>query len=168
MNRYAICTLVTDFEQYNQMKETFLSAGFDDDCEYLLIVNSAQNNYDGYKVLNLDENFLLINNKFQISCSINLFGFHFYGTDLCLQALAKGCSSYVIDFYLTHLVRGKVDESFFDCRKNLIEKYSIFMKDQYIRTTCSKIFISNNSLKQNLFNNKYAIQIKTLVDRFRD
>lgn len=243
MHKYSICTLVTNFKQYEEMKQSYLDAGFNNGCQYLYIDNSNKNYYDGYsginyfikksnssytiichqdilinhdkrekldllidelntkdkywaiagnaggggdmsrlycnindsytkhreenlpqKVLGLDENFLLINNEYHISCSIDLYGFHFYGTDLCLQALFNGCNSYVIDFYLTHLGTGVVDKSFYECRENLINKYSDVMQDKYIRTTCSKLFISSNRLKMQLFNSSLFLKFKTLFD----
>lgn len=243
--KYSICTLVTDFEQYNTMKQSFLENGFFYNCEYLFIDNSKQNEHDGYsgvnhfintsnaeyviichqdivinfdkrdkldsiiaelekndprwgilgnaggnerfekiftnlndlylndkekdlpqKVSSLDENFLLINKKMNISCSVDLCGFHFYGTDLCLQALCKGCHCYVVDFYLTHLGKGGIDTTFYLNKKALITKYHHLFQDKYIRTTCSKLFISQSTLKMKLLNTLFFLKIKTFYDRF--
>lgn len=52
--RYAICTLVTDLDEYGRMLESFVAAGFtNNDCEYRYIDNSAGNSFDAYKGLNL-------------------------------------------------------------------------------------------------------------------
>lgn len=246
MKKYAICTLVTNFEQYNHMKQSFLNSGFDSECDYFLLDNSILNTYDGYsginyfiqnieakylivchqdveinfdnrekldevianmdkidafwgvlgnaggdndmsklylnlndiykskkimhfpkKVFSLDENFLVINNKYNISCSHDLFGFHFYGTDLCLQALFKGCNSYVIDFYLTHHGKGTIDKEFFQAKDRFIRKYSQIFNVTYIRTTCAKLYFSNSRLKRQIFNNSFMMKIKTLLDIIR-
>jgi hypothetical protein len=52
--KYAICTLVTNFDEYGRMLDSFVSAGFtDQDCEYRYIDNTSGNNLDAYKGLNL-------------------------------------------------------------------------------------------------------------------
>ena len=242
MKKYEICTLVTDFEQYSLMKESFIKNGFvnskftyidnskknimdaysavnffvkNSDCDYLIICHQdillnddinklnlvidelnkldekwivagnagGDDNLDRLylhindpytnvkmsnlpkKVLSLDENFLIINMKYPIGCSIDLSGFHFYGTDLCLQALIKGGNCYVIDFYLTHLGKGKIDKDFYRCKNNLIKKYSSYLRGTFIRTTCSKIYISNNKYKNIIFNNSFVLKFITLLHR---
>lgn len=52
--RYSICTLMTRPVQYAEMVASFRRQGFDgEDCEYLFLDNSNNNNYDAYKGLNL-------------------------------------------------------------------------------------------------------------------
>ncbi len=52
--RYSICTLVTNFDEYEEMRRTFAQSGFKgDDCEYLFIDNASGNKADGYSGLNL-------------------------------------------------------------------------------------------------------------------
>ena len=47
--QYTVCTLVTDFDQYECMKSSFIKAGFsEEDCEYLAIDNAASNSADAY------------------------------------------------------------------------------------------------------------------------
>lgn len=51
---YSICTLVTDFEEYGRMLDSFVNAGFtNNDCEYRYIDNTRGNNLDAYKGLNV-------------------------------------------------------------------------------------------------------------------
>lgn len=51
---FSICTLVTDHQEYSEMKASCLAAGFgEEDCEYLIIDNSNGNSIDAYKGLNL-------------------------------------------------------------------------------------------------------------------
>ncbi len=52
--QFSICTLVTDHQEYSEMKGSCIEAGFgEDDCEYLIIDNSTGNAIDAYKGLNL-------------------------------------------------------------------------------------------------------------------
>jgi len=51
--RYSICTLMSNQEEYAEMTQSFIHAGFDPSfCEYLYIDNSQQNKYDAYRGLN--------------------------------------------------------------------------------------------------------------------
>jgi hypothetical protein len=51
--RFSICTLVTDWEQYKTMVESFASHGFvGEDCEYLYLDNTRANRFDAYRGLN--------------------------------------------------------------------------------------------------------------------
>jgi len=57
-------------------------------------------------VVTLDENFLVFNMRHTPRTSPGLSGFHLYGTDVVLNALADGGSAYVIEFPLTHVPGG--------------------------------------------------------------
>ena len=51
---YSICTMVTNFAEYNEMCRTFLKSGFGRyDCEYLYIDNTSGNKFDGFAGFNL-------------------------------------------------------------------------------------------------------------------
>jgi hypothetical protein len=106
------------------------------------------------KVHALDENFLVINSSAKIQCSFDLQGFHFYGTDLCLNAILNKYSCYVIDFHLTHLSGGKKSQDFWDSQKKLQEKWSQFFSFGYIKTPASRklIFLSRHKVLQQIFN----------------
>lgn len=50
---FSICTLVTDKEEYEQMQNSFIKAGFEEKiCEYIYIDNSVSNTFDAYDGLN--------------------------------------------------------------------------------------------------------------------
>lgn len=235
--QYSICTLVTDFDQYEEMKNSFVSAGFDDDdTEYLIVDNSKENIADAYSGYNqliekasgqflifchqdvlltdhsridldarimeitkldsewavlsncgasgileyalrvtegdgvvrntnnfphlvnsVDEHFFLVKSSAGLKFSSQLSGFHFYGTDICLCAKINNFSSYAIDFHLTHKGTGTVDESFFECKKKLIEHYSSQLPELgWIQTTCARLYISGSSFKNKLYNKGFA------------
>jgi hypothetical protein len=58
------------------------------------------------RVITLDENLLIIRAATRLRCSDGAWGFHLYGTDICLVAQLAGSSCYTIDFHLTHLSGG--------------------------------------------------------------
>lgn len=52
--RYSVCTLFTKPQEYTEMLQSFLNAGFDCEyCEYLCIDNSAENTVEAFEGLNL-------------------------------------------------------------------------------------------------------------------
>jgi hypothetical protein len=65
------------------------------------------------QVMSLDENFLVIKPRSGLSTSPELNGFHFYATDLALNAKLQQGSAYVINFLLTHLSSGDIGSSAF-------------------------------------------------------
>lgn len=51
--RYSVCTLVTHKEEYREMLDSFITAGFtESDCEFLVIDNSQANLMDAYEGIN--------------------------------------------------------------------------------------------------------------------
>lgn len=51
--QYSICTLVSNFDQYDKMYESFVNAGFsDEDTEYIVADNSVKNNFDAFTAYN--------------------------------------------------------------------------------------------------------------------
>ena len=86
------------------------------------------------KVHSLDENFLVIKTAAGIQASSSLKGFHFYATDLCLNAILKRHSSYVIDFHLTHLSGGSLNQSFWETQKLFYERWQSQFWFTYIKT----------------------------------
>ena len=50
---FSICTLVSKLDEYNEMLDSFLKAGFTEDfCQYLYIDNTVTNNFEAYKGIN--------------------------------------------------------------------------------------------------------------------
>jgi hypothetical protein len=108
-------------------------------------------------VQSLDENFLIINSKTNISVSNDLTGFHFYGTDLCLIAKIIGYSSYVIDFMIMHKSPGKMNQSFYEVQQKFIDKYSRALSPRYIQTVCVRFYISSSYLLNFLLNKRFSL-----------
>lgn len=111
------------------------------------------------KVISLDENFLIINNKYNVSCSNQLAGFHFYGLDLCTNAIHLGLSCYVIDFHLQHKSSGSLNEQFYESKSNYIEMQRLRLNKNYFSTTCSELYVSNNKYFNCLINKKFFMRI---------
>jgi hypothetical protein len=239
---YSVCTLVTKYDEYQHMLDSFREKGFNkSNTEFLYIDNTNGNYFDAYSGLNhllnistgryiilchqdiiikydnestlskrllqldnkdknwalagnaggidlrhtairitdlhgtfnkgdfpqrvnsLDENFIIANSYNRIALSNDLDGFHLYGTDICLIADILGYSSYVIDFHVVHTGKGIVDQNFFNCKDKLIKKYNKALKSRYIKTTCTKVFLSHSKIFSLFFNNKQILKIISLL-----
>lgn len=234
MKLFHICTIANKLEQYEEMKSSFVEAGFDDSrCRYSVFDNSKSNIYEPYstinyilanteepyiifchqdvlinqghgfdqlfkvlkeldqldpnwavagnsginnnyehivkitdphntplwdagfpqKVYSLDENFFVIKSSANIACSSELSGFHLYVTDLCLNATVKGYSCYVIDFHITHLSRGNLNQDFWDLRTKFQKRWSSEFSFGYLKTPSTSIFLSKNKAMRYIFSN---------------
>lgn len=69
------------------------------------------------RVLGLDENFLVMRNDSKVRWSPDLAGFHFYGPDICLNAIKNGRTCYVINFQLEHLSAGSLNTIFWEIKE---------------------------------------------------
>jgi hypothetical protein len=96
------------------------------------------------RVSSLDENFLIFNlrNSFKKLSVGN--GFHFYGTVLPLSAESEGFRSYVIQFLVNHLSKGKMNSSFFDAKQS-IEDSGVFSSLKPIQPTTCTVFCFSGS-----------------------
>ncbi|PPB85798.1 acyl esterase [Acinetobacter soli] len=115
------------------------------------------------KVISIDENFIVINNKYNVSCSYHISGFHLYGIDLCLNAINLGLSCYVIDFHLTHKSKGNLDKSFFKNIRHLRNIIEFRKKPIYYSTTCYSFFVTNSKIFNFLLNLKIIRMIFTKI-----
>ena len=103
---------------------------------------------EGDLASSLDEFFLVIRKNSGLSVSDGLKGYHFYGTDLCLNAKEKGLSCYVIDFPVTHYSTGNMNGSFFEARDDFEKHLQKKGLKQFITTTCTVLYGGSNPLKQ--------------------
>lgn len=94
------------------------------------------------RVSSLDENFIVVRRDARLSFSADLEGFHFYGTDLCLQAEIAGWSAHVVDFHLEHLSGGLKTPDFYVCRDALQRKYAHAFRSRWLQTTCALVPLS--------------------------
>lgn len=124
------------------------------------------------KVISLDENFIVINRKLNVSCSYGLSGFHLYGTDLCQNALDLGLNSYVIDFHLLHKSGGNVDENFYKSRSEFIKFYENRVQTKLIWTMCTAFIVSNFKFINSIINSdlmlKKVRKILKKINKYRN
>lgn len=106
------------------------------------------------QVMSVDENFIVINTKHNLSCSTQMKGFHLYGIDLCQNAAYLGLKSYVLDFHLTHNSKGNIDKSFFSSQQKYINLEKQRKQIQVYYTTCTKFIVSFSSTYNYIFNGK--------------
>jgi hypothetical protein len=117
------------------------------------------------KVVSLDENFIVVRRRANLSLSHDLEGFHLYGTDLCLNADVLGGNCYVIDFHLCHKGAGITAESFFKVRERLIQKYRRAFRSRWIPTTCTNLFVSGTPLLGRLLSRPSTIRAARFAAR---
>lgn len=117
------------------------------------------------QVISLDENFIIINNKYNLSCSHQLSGFHLYGLDICNNAIYLGLSCYVIDFHLTHKSRGNIDESFYKSRKSFIDMQQCRLHQKFYSTTCTNFYVSSIKWLNFIMNNKNIMRLYSYIRR---
>ncbi len=91
------------------------------------------------RVETLDECFILMQRSRPVITSYDLKGFHFYGSDLCLQAELLGGSAYTIDFHLRHHGNGSKGSTFRACRRALADKYRSFFPGRTLHCTTGKV-----------------------------
>ena len=99
-------------------------------------------------VKSLDESFLLIENFCALSLSDDLSGFHFYGSDICINAEKLGYRAYVIDFPVTHLSPGNQNEDFFNARDAFEGHLRNINYTEIVHTTCTSVYGGNVSFKK--------------------
>ncbi len=116
-------------------------------------------------VVSLDENFLVFNGSAGARCSPALSGFHFYGTDVCLNALSSGGSAYVVDFPLTHLSSGRRDDAYRRARQRFIDVWSQRCAFRYVVTTTGTVFLSRYGALRRVFGSRVALAYADRANR---
>jgi hypothetical protein len=114
-------------------------------------------------ISSLDECFLVIKNGLGIELDSTLKGFHFYGTELCLQARQLGYSCHVIDFPISHSSDGSLDKSFFEAKKiyeqHVLKRYGPL----FISTTCTVLYSGKSHFMKAL---RDALSLKMLSNKY--
>ncbi len=123
------------------------------------VLHSAKNSntFQRTLALALDENFMVFNNRLNLSTTNSLTGFHLYGFDLCNNASHLGYKCYVINFHLMHKSSGNKDRSFFKSKRRMKALMNSRKKGQLIKTTSTQFYSSCNSIINFLANSKYII-----------
>jgi hypothetical protein len=103
-------------------------------------------------VNSLDENFLVLKSSSLLAFSNDMQGFHFYGTDICQQAIFRGFSCYVIDFHILHLSSGNKNENYFESKQRFINNYQRKLSARFLRTTTTRLYLSGSRFLNFLFN----------------
>jgi hypothetical protein len=104
------------------------------------------------EVISLDENFLVFNRGQRPRTSTGMYGFHLYGTDVCLNARASGGSAYIIDFPLTHLSGGALDDGGYEeAKARFLEIWNGRCAFRYVRTPVEILFMSRYGVLRRLF-----------------
>lgn len=90
------------------------------------------------EVQSLDEHCLIVRKDSGLAFDEDLGGFHFYGADICLEALTKGLTNFAVDACVQHLSPGgKVDTSFYEAMDKLYQKWKTQNPPlSVIETTC--------------------------------
>jgi hypothetical protein len=96
------------------------------------------------RVKTVDENFIIVKKSANLALSRDLKGFHLYGTDICLIADILGYSCYVIGFNIIHKSNGKVDQSFYESKNNILKKYRKAFRNRFISTTITRFNLNGN------------------------
>lgn len=159
-------------EEINQIDSNWAvlgnAGGADVKRLYRRITHLQENIKDGpfpQRVRSLDENFILLKSSAQLTFSSDLTGFHLYGTDICITAEKKGYTCYVIDFNLLHKSNGNINESFFAARRAFMQKYAQQLPPQYIRTTCTTMFISDKPWLNFIMNKPFMISVSKFLKK---
>jgi hypothetical protein len=109
------------------------------------------------EVISLDENFLVFNRGRVPRVSAGLQGFHFYGTDVCLNARESGGSAYIVDFPLTHLSGGAVDDgTYAQAKADFLTIWDRRCAFRYVRTPVETLFMSRYAGLRRLFASRQA------------
>ncbi len=87
------------------------------------------------RVESLDEMFLLMPRLRAPQPSVDLAGFHFFGTDLCLQAELAGGRAYVIDFHLFHHGTAHKGPDYWEQKARIEAKYRPYFSGRVVVTS---------------------------------
>lgn len=94
-------------------------------------------------VNSLDEDLIILKKNAGITFSNDLSGFHFYGTDICMNAQQLGFNCYVIDFHVLHYGFGVLTKDFYESKNLFVKKYAKLKKGKFIQTTCIRFYIGS-------------------------
>lgn len=89
----------------------------------------------------VDELCMIIDRRTGLEFDEDLGGWHFYGADICLQAITQGLKNYVIDNLVIHASGGVTDNSFGEMLAKFEKKWEGKSPIKTFHTTCAKVFL---------------------------
>ena len=89
----------------------------------------------------VDELCMIIDRRTGLEFDEELGGWHFYGADICLQAITQGLKNYVIDNLAIHASGGQLDNSFGDMLAKFTKKWDGKSPIKTLHTTCARVFL---------------------------
>jgi|Cruoilmetagenom7_1024161.scaffolds.fasta_scaffold01801_4 hypothetical protein len=92
-----------------------------------------------HRVDAVDECFFIMKRDRFVVPSIDLSGFHFFASDLCLLAEVMGGTAYVIDFLLTHHGDSARGKTYKIGKRTLKDKYSTVFPGRNFHTTTTVV-----------------------------
>ncbi|MBY6083629.1 glycosyltransferase family A protein [Ruegeria arenilitoris] len=140
----ALRTAISDLTERDPLWSIAANAGCNEDSCYFYLndpnfVSVGSVRRPSAKVMSVDENFIVLKREAQIGFSVDLEGFHLYGTDLAAQAHVRGRTAYVVDFRVEHLSSGNVDSSFYKACIEFEDKYAKAFSNRSVTTTCTSL-----------------------------
>jgi hypothetical protein len=150
--------LVSALEHLDDLDPRWVVAGNAGGAPDLQLIRRLRDPYGGgtghdlpARVVSLDENFLVFNRRHRPRCSPGLEGFHFYGTDACLNARRDGGTSYVIDFPVTHLSPGSLGPAYDEAKARFLAVWQRRMLFTYLCAPTEILFISRSAFLRRIF-----------------
>ena len=107
-------------------------------------------------VQTLDEVVLILRKSSGLRFDNMLPHFHFYGTDICLEALEKGRTAYAVSAFLLHNSNKTVvfPKEFFECANHIARRWKNYLP---IHTSCIEV---TNSMMGLYVKYKYIRKVK--------
>ena len=167
--------LLAELERLDELDPRWFVAGNAGGASDLRLVRRLQDPYGGStddelptRVVTLDENFLVLNRAHALRATAGLGGFHFYGSDVCLNAALDGGTAYVIDFPVTHLSGGKRGTSYDEAKDQFLAAWQRRLVFAYIRAPTEILFVSRYALARRFFGSERMLErVRNLAPSLR-
>lgn len=112
-------------------------------------------------VMSLDEIVLILNRRNTPACTPGVTGFHLYGADVCLNALVRGGSAYVIELPVTHQGLGGAKPgyraAYDEVRRQFVRAWAPRFALAYIGTTVEVIALSRYRVLEWVFSRSRVV-----------
>jgi hypothetical protein len=88
------------------------------------------------KAQTVDEHCMIFRKSTRLRFDELLGGWHFYGADICFQALNRRLNNYIIDARVEHLSGGQMTPAYYEMKERFIRKWKLVSPLSVVRTTC--------------------------------